>query len=193
VPTTDIEAVVRSRLRSMRVARGWSLDDLASRSNLSASTISRVETGKRTISLDVLQPLCRALHIDINQLLDTGDDEDVVIRPLPESWPGATMWPLTRHHDRSSYFAAKVRFEPTTHQLEPQVHPGHDWFFVLSGAVELTLGDRTIVVREGEAAEFSTMTPHAFAAHGGPAEVVTILDRDGQHAHGHPQRRREAS
>jgi transcriptional regulator with XRE-family HTH domain len=185
VATNDIDALVRSRLRSIRISRGWSLDDLAARSHLSASTISRVETGKRTISLDVLQPLCRALHVALDELLDTSTDDDVVIRPLPESWPGATMWPLTRHRDGNGIFAAKVRYEPTGHRPVPQVHPGHDWFFVVSGAVELTLGDRTIIVEEGQAAEFSTMTPHAFAAHGGPAEIITILDRDGQHAHGH--------
>ena len=58
-----------------------------------------------------------------------------------------------------------------------------DWFFVLSGSVLLTLGDREIIVNEGEAAEFSTMTPHRFVAHDGPAEIISIFDRDGQHAH----------
>ena len=59
---TDVETIVRFRLRSIRTSRGWSLDDLAARSNLSASTISRVETGKRTISLDVLQSLWMVLR-----------------------------------------------------------------------------------------------------------------------------------
>jgi transcriptional regulator with XRE-family HTH domain len=178
----DIEAVVRSRLRSVRLSRGWSLDELATRTNLSASTISRVETGKRTISLDVLQPLCRALQVDLNALFDTGEDDDVVIRPHPEVWHGAVMWPLSRARS-SPFFAAKIRYEPTGQVPELQVHPGHDWFFVLSGTVTLRLGARTLVVQEGQAAEFSTMTPHAFTAQDGPAEVITILDRDGQHAH----------
>ena len=68
---------------------------------------------------------------------------------------------------------------------EPRVHPGRDWFFVLDGRVRLTLGDRDITVEAGEAAEFATMTPHAFAAVDGPAELIMIFDRDGQHAHVH--------
>jgi ribosome-binding protein aMBF1 (putative translation factor) len=44
--------MVRTRLRSLRRTLGWSLDDLAERSHLSASTISRIETGKRALSLD---------------------------------------------------------------------------------------------------------------------------------------------
>ncbi len=76
---------MRTRLRSLRQALGLSLDELAVRTNLSASTISRVETGKRTISLDVLLPLAAALQVDLDSLLDLHSDEDVVIRPTPSS------------------------------------------------------------------------------------------------------------
>jgi quercetin dioxygenase-like cupin family protein len=64
-----------------------------------------------------------------------------------------------------------------------RVHPGRDWFTVLSGTVVLRLGERTILVGAGEAAEFSTMVPHAFGAHGSPAAVLCILDRDGERTH----------
>jgi hypothetical protein len=60
-----------------------------------------------------------------------------------------------------------------------------DWFFVLESRVPLWLGEREVVVETGEAAEFTTMTPHAFAALDGPAELVMIFDRDGQRAHTH--------
>jgi len=178
----DINATVRARLRSLRLALGWSLDDVAARAHLSASTISRIETGKRTISLDVLAPLCRALQVDVNALLDTTeDDEDVVIRPLPTTAPGRTTWPLSR--PTGSTFAAKVRIEPGAPTDDVRIHPGHDWFFVLSGRILLTLGERQIVVSEGEAAEFSTMTPHVMTAIDEPAEVLTLFDSEGQRAH----------
>jgi quercetin dioxygenase-like cupin family protein len=64
-----------------------------------------------------------------------------------------------------------------------RVHPGHDWFTVLSGVIVLRLGERTILVKAGEAAEFSTMVPHAFGAQDGPAEILCILDHDGQRTH----------
>jgi hypothetical protein len=37
--------------------------------------------------------------------------------------------------------------------------------------------------RSGQAAEFNTMTPHWIAGHGAPVEILTIFDRDGEHAH----------
>jgi quercetin dioxygenase-like cupin family protein len=65
------------------------------------------------------------------------------------------------------------------------VHPGRDWFTVLSGTVLLLLGDRTIRVEAGQAAEFSTMVPHSFGAEGGPAEIIVMLDPEGERTHLH--------
>jgi transcriptional regulator with XRE-family HTH domain len=179
----DIEELVRARLRSLRNTLGLSLDELAARTNLSPSTISRVETGKRTISLDILVPLATALQVDLDTLLDVRSDDDVVIRPTPNSSGQRTTWVLSR--PTGSTVAVKMRLEPTRRAAEKRVHPGHEWFFVTEGRVRLSLGDRQITVEAGEAAEFATMTPHAFTAIDGAAELIVIFDRDGQRAHVH--------
>jgi transcriptional regulator with XRE-family HTH domain len=179
----DIEHVVRRRLRSLRTTLGLSLDELGARTNLSPSTISRVETGKRTISLDILLPLAAGLQVGLDVLLDVSTDDDVVIRPTPSQIGGRTTWMLSR--PGGSKVAVKMRIEPTRNEVQQRVHPGHDWLFVLSGRILLSLGDREITVDTGEAAEFATMTPHAFAAVDRPAELLMIFDRDGQQAHIH--------
>lgn len=180
---SDVEEVVRTRLRSLRTTLGYSLEELAERTHLSPSTISRVETGKRTLGLDVLLPLATALQVSLDVLLDVEDDHDVVIRPIPNRAGTRTTWLLSRPDGRT--MAAKIRLEPTSGRPRQRVHPGHDWFVVIHGRVRLWLGDRQIDVEAGEAAEFATMTPHAFSALDGPAEMVMIFDRDGQRAHVH--------
>ena len=179
----EIEEMVRTRLRSLRTTSGLSLDDLAARTRLSPSTISRLETGKRTISLDVLVPIARALQVDLDSLLDADDDQDVVIRPTPDTCGARTTWLLSRPDGATT--AIKMRLDPTRRPERQRVHPGHDWFFVVSGRVSLLLGEREITVEAGEAAEFSTMTPHAISALDGPAELLMIFNRDGLHAHVH--------
>lgn len=174
---------MRTRLRSLRNTLGLSLDELGARANISPSTISRIETGKRTISLDVLLPLANALQIGLDALLDVQRDDDVVIRPQLSSSGERTTWMLSRPTD--STVALKVRYEPTDRMREQRTHPGRDWFFVIEGRVRLLLGEREIVVESGEAAEFSTMTPHAINAIDRPAELIMVFDRDGQRAHVH--------
>ncbi|MEM9710817.1 MAG: helix-turn-helix domain-containing protein [Actinomycetota bacterium] len=179
------EDVVRGRLRSLRTSLGLSLDELAAQTNLSPSTISRLETGKRSISLDVLIPLARGLHVDLDTLVTTQSDDDVVIRPTPNQAGHITTWLLSR--PTGSTVALKMRLEPSDEPPDQRVHPGHDWFFVTQGRVKLLLGERELTVETGEAAEFETMTPHAVTTIDGPAELIMIFDRDGQRAHVHTE------
>src|SRR5699024_1162559 len=124
----------------------------------------------------------RALRTDVETLLAEDVDEDVVIRPTPTREHGRTTWMLTKATGTTT--ARQVRLDPGP-RPQPRVHPGHDWFFVLEGRVELTLGERIVRVEAGEAAEFATMTPHAFVAVDGPAEVIMVVDSDGHRVHRH--------
>lgn len=181
--STEVETLARMRLRSIRTTLGYSLDEVAERSNLSASTISRIETGKRALSIDVLVPLAEALQVSVDDLLRAEDDDDVVIRPTQRTDGARTTWPLNRVNGRT--MAMKMRLEPAPEIPTTRVHPGFDWFLVLEGRVLLQLGERRIEVAQGEAAEFSTMTPHAISAIDEPAELVMVFDREGQRAHLH--------
>ena len=181
VRAPELDQLVRTRLRSLRTTLGLSLDDLARQTDLSASTISRLETGRRTISLDVLVPLARALQVSLDQLLTQPGDDDDVIRPTPARTGDHKAWVVSRA--TAPRTALRMQITPTRRRIEQRVHPGHDWFYVLSGDVVLHLGERDIRVATGEAAEFDTMIPHAITAHDGPAEVIMIFDRDGQRAH----------
>jgi transcriptional regulator with XRE-family HTH domain len=182
----DLDGLVRTRIRGLRAARGWSLDDLAARCYLSPSTLSRIETGHRRIALDQLAPIARALGTTLDQLVESADDEDVVIRPQRDEARGVTTWMLSREPGPHGMTVAKMRITrpaPPRGTDELRVHPGQDWFTVLSGTVVLLLGERTILVEAGQAAEFSTMIPHAFGAHEGPAEILCVFDHDGQRTH----------
>jgi transcriptional regulator with XRE-family HTH domain len=178
----ELDALVRQRIRGLRVARGWTLDELAARAYLTPSTLSRIETGHRRIALDQLAPIARALGTSLDQLVESGRDEDVVIRPHHDDSRGMTTWLLNREGAPAGMTVAKLRVDRPVPEVL-RVHPGRDWFVVLSGTVVLRLAARTIVVKAGEAAEFSTMVPHAFGSAGGPAEVLCILDQEGERSH----------
>lgn len=180
-----IDMVIRERIRGLRRARGWSLDALAARCHLSPSTLSRIETGHRRIALDQLVPLARALGTSLDELVEPADDEDIVIRPEPTHEAGWTVWLLSHERALNGATAAKVRIpaDAARSQDDLRVHPGREWFTVLSGTARLQLGERTILVETGHAAEFSTMIPHMIGAEGGPAELLTIFDPEGERAH----------
>lgn len=182
-----LDTVIRQRIRGLRLARGWSLDALAARCYLSPSTLSRIETGHRRIALDQLVPIARALGTTLDQLVESAEDEDVVIRPQPDHTRGLTTWLLSSERALHGVTVAKMRItaERPAGAGQLSVHPGREWFTVLSGTARLQLGERTILVQAGNAAEFSTMVPHSIGAHDGPVEILTIFDHDGERAHLH--------
>ncbi|BFV55099.1 helix-turn-helix transcriptional regulator [Kitasatospora sp. CMC57] len=177
---------MRKRIRGLRVAMGLSLDQLAERCFLSPSTLSRIETGHRRISLDQLASISRALGTTLDQLVESPDDSDVVIRPHHDPSRGLTQWTFSRNPDVHVARMRITRPAPASAgapKAQLKVHPGKEWFTVLSGTIVLLLGERRIVVEAGQAAEFSTMVPHAIGAQGGPADILGIFDHDGQRSH----------
>ncbi|WP_104090030.1 helix-turn-helix transcriptional regulator [Arthrobacter sp. GMC3] len=182
-----VDNLIRQRIRGLRLSRGWSLENLAAKCQLSPSTLSRIETGHRRIALDQLLPIARALGTTLDALVESAEDEDIVIRPQPGHSPGLTTWILSNEDGLYGKTVAKMRITPERPGGPALlgVHPGRDWFTVLSGIARLQLGDRTILVHPGEVAEFSTMVPHSIGAHESPVEILSILNHDGGRAHLH--------
>ena len=178
-----LDEVIPARIRGLRLARGWSLDAMAARCRMSASTLSRMETGQRRIAIDQLVTIARVLGTSLDQLVEPVDDGDVVIRPRRDRGHGATTWMLTREDDPHGITVARMRITARRPAGRLGVHPGHEWFTVLSGTARLHLGERVILIEAGQAAQFSTMSPHAITAHDGPVEIIVLLDRDGRRAH----------
>src|SRR5690606_30722856 len=123
----NTETIVRQRIRGLRTARGWTLDTLAARCFLSPSTLSRIETGRQRIALEQLVAIAKALGTSLDQLVEPEGDDDVVIRPEPESVGGMTFWLLSRERDRRGVTIAKMRITEEREVHEPQVHPGYEW------------------------------------------------------------------
>lgn len=185
-PEIDLSRVVRQRIRGLRQARGWNLEALAARCRMSPSTLSRIETGQRSIGLEQLVPLARGLGTTIDHLVESEQDEDVVIHPVAHREVGLTTWLLSRESPQpGGSMVAKMRITRRRRHGPGHlaVHPGKEWFMVLSGTALLHLGDRKITVETGQAAEFATMTPHSIGTVGGTVEILTMFDADGERAH----------
>ncbi|PRI10967.1 helix-turn-helix domain-containing protein [Leucobacter massiliensis] len=169
------------RLRAARQERGWTLDELAGRAGMSVSTLSRLESGKRQASLELLLPLTRQLGIRVDDLLDS-PERDPRVRRRPVTRDGMTIAPLTR--EASEVRAYKITYHPGAPERELQAHEGHEWLYVLSGRLQLDLGERQHLLGRGEAAEFDTTTPHRMRAAGTrAAEVVSIFNTVGERLH----------
>ncbi|MFD7576377.1 helix-turn-helix domain-containing protein [Streptomyces sp. NPDC059810] len=177
----ELDSLVRKRIRALRVAQGWSLEELATRANLSQSSLSRIENGRRRLALDQLVTLARALDTSLDQLVETATD-DVVTSPMIDGALGLMRWPI-KAEPGMTVVRQRMTEPPPESPARLRAHPGREWLVVLSGTAVLLLGNRRIRVETNQAAEFPTMLPHAIGAEGGPCEILGIFDRDARRGH----------
>lgn len=164
------------RLRALRHDRGLTLETLAEDTGISVSTLSRLESGRRRPTLDLLIPLARAHRVALDQLVTAPATGDPRVHLKPRSRErGSVLVPLTQYPGRVQVFKQVLAHR------EPRLvtHSGYEWLYVLAGELRLILGKREITLRPGEVAEFDTSEPHWF----GPAdaEAVEILHLFGPH------------
>jgi transcriptional regulator with XRE-family HTH domain len=164
------------RLRALRRGRGLTLETLAAGTGISVSTLSRLESGRRRPTLDLLIPLARAHRVALDQLVAapaTGDPR-VHLKPYRRK-RGSVLVPLTQYPGRVQVF--KQVLAPRKPKLV--THAGYEWLYVLAGELRVILGERDFTLRPGEVAEFDTSEPHWFGPAG--ATAVEILHLFGPH------------
>jgi transcriptional regulator with XRE-family HTH domain len=179
----DVLAAVGPRLRALRLERSITLAALSETTGISVSTLSRLESGGRRATLELLLPLARAYQVQLDDLVGappTGDPR-VYARPIKRF--GQTILPLSRQAGGLQAFKhvipAGKRQDP-----EPKTHEGYEWVYVISGHLRLILGEHDLVLPPGEAAEFDTRVPHWFGSATGEAvEFLTIFGPQGERMH----------
>lgn len=176
---------VGQRLKHLRLRRDITLTELANETQISTSTLSRLEAGHRRPTLEQLLPLARYYGVTIDSLVGaprTGDPR-VDLRPVSCS-DGSVIIPLTRRPGGVQAYKFVLPAAEDDAIPDLRSHDGYDWAYVLNGTLRLVLGDHDLLLEAGEAAEFDTRTPHWFGAtSAGGVEYLSLIGRQGERAH----------
>jgi transcriptional regulator with XRE-family HTH domain len=183
--STAIDAVladVGPRLKRARTQRDVTLTELAAATGISKSTLSRLESGQRKPSLELLLPIAQAHRIPLDELVGAPDVGDPRIQLKPEKRNGRIVVSLTRQPQ--GMHAWKVIIPPERGEPELRTHEGYEWLYVLSGELRLILAGHDVTMQPGEVAEFDTALPHWFGPAGNqPVEILSLLSRQGERMH----------
>lgn len=168
-----------SRLRSLRSAKGWTLEELAERSGLSTPFLSRLESGDRQPSIAAVLTLARVFGVPMGSLFEIRqDDESCLVIRVGER--------TTHHGNGIDYLplsgASRFNLQPMRAMISPlrqgserYQHEGEEWLYVLSGRLQLCVGDREYELETGDAAHFDSRQPHRLnALDGHEAEVILV-------------------
>ncbi|MFJ9024091.1 helix-turn-helix domain-containing protein [Streptomyces sp. NPDC102259] len=173
------------RLRAARERHGATLAGVSCATGISPSTLSRIETGRRKPTLEVVLRLAKEYGVSLDELAGTA--------PAPAAEPRASaplsfgddkaVVPLTRYvgglHAHKHVLPAVADPPARPRQVS---HEGYEWLCVLYGRLWLALGNQDLVLAAGDVAEFDTRTPHgvANAGAGGPVEYLILFGPQGE-------------
>ncbi|MYS87962.1 helix-turn-helix domain-containing protein [Embleya scabrispora] len=174
---------VAPRLRRLRARRGLTLAALSEATGISKSTLSRLESGQRRPSLELLLPLAGVYHVPLDELVGAPEVGDPRVRLTPRPLPsGGTSVSLTRTPGPLQAFKMIIADRGTEPNL--RTHEGYEWLYVLNGRLRLVLADHDLILGPGEAAEWDTRLPHWFgSADGRPVEILSLFGRQGERMH----------
>ncbi|MFI6504104.1 helix-turn-helix domain-containing protein [Nonomuraea typhae] len=182
--TEDVLGAVGPRLRALRRDRGITLAALAATTGVSESTLSRLESGQRRATLELLLPLARAYDVPLDDLVGAPRTGDPRIHLKPMRRFGMVFVPLSRRPGGTQAFKMIIPARPEPLEPTPQTHEGFEWVYVLSGRLRLVLGEHDLTMSAGETAEFDTSLPHWLgSADGGAVELLVLFGLQGVRAH----------
>jgi transcriptional regulator with XRE-family HTH domain len=181
---SEVLNAVGPRLRELRRKRAMTLAELAERTEISESTLSRLESGGRKPTLELLLPLAEIYNVPLDELVGAPRTGDPRVHLQPVTRDGMTFVPLSRRP--GGLQAHKLVIPPKAGDAEPDLktHEGFEWVYVLAGRLRLLLGDQRLVLTSGEVAEFDTHVPHWLGPDDDHAvELLILFGRQGERAH----------
>jgi transcriptional regulator with XRE-family HTH domain len=202
-------SVLGPRLRAIRLSRGLSLRELARKLDLSPSTISQIETGKLQPSVRTLYALVSEFGVTVDAVLfeeatPSPDEPSAVVsdsfaaaegpglavqraegRPAITLDSGVTWERLMFWADDDVEFIEAI-YEPAGASGPDDAlvrHSGHEFGYVLSGALHVVVGSDEFVLEPGDSITFPSSTPHRLGNEGSETARAIWVVRGRREAH----------
>jgi transcriptional regulator with XRE-family HTH domain len=183
-------------LRALRTRKGWTLAEVAERTGLPISTLSKLENDKMSLTYDKLTRISSGLEVDIAQLLSADSAAEPAgrasgRRSVTRSGEGKVidtgqyLYRYLATDLLNKHFVpifGEVRARSIEEFGELIQHAGEEFVYILEGAVEVhTSLYAPLRLESGDCVYFDSEMPHAYiAAAPGPCRMLSICSASEQ-------------
>lgn len=169
-----------ARVRDLRKARGWTLEQAASQAGLARSTMSKIENGQMSPTYDALKKLAVGLKISVPQLFTPPKRDQINGRmSVTRAGDGAHQATVTYEHELLAETLSKKQMLPYRARIRARDvaefdgwvrHDGEEFLYVLTGVIRLyTEFYEPIEMRRGDSAYYDATMGH---------NVISVSDED---------------
>ena len=175
---TDEVRLIAERIREMREIIGFSVEEMAEKTNLTAETYSLYESGKIDLPFTFIHKCALAFGIGITDILE-GHSAHLSSYTVTRKGQGtrtakedgieiSNLAPLFRNKLAEPYWVKyEYSEELQNKEIHTTTHGGQEFDLVLSGTLKVRVGDHTEVLEEGDSIYYKSSTPHGMIAMNG--------------------------
>jgi DNA-binding XRE family transcriptional regulator len=186
----NTDKIVGKRIKSLREFQSIGLNEMAERTGLDVEQINRIESDKDLPSLAPLIKIARTLGVRLGTFLDDQDTLGPVISRKTKWKEGFSFSTnQTASHTHMDYYSLSAdksgrHMEPFIIQVAPRKadefqlssHEGEEFIFCLNGAIEVTYGEDSHILEEGDSIYYdSIVTHHVHAADSRGAKILAVI------------------
>lgn len=176
---------IGERLRGLRDVLDIPAEDIANLCGITTDDYLKTEQGEGELSISNLQKISKRYGIALDVLL-FGEEPHMNAYFLTRRGQGMSVErrKAYKYQSLASGFRGRkaepflVKVEPKADNapLERNSHEGQEFDIVTSGTMEITIGNKTLVLNEGDSIYFDARKEHGMRAIGGtPVEFIAII------------------
>ncbi len=174
--------MIAHRIRELREACDYTVNQLAEELGISADVLSGYENDGQDIPISVIYDIAHFFKVDFAEILTgntarintycvTRRDEGLKINRCP----GYDFLSIAHKYNGKIMEPMIVTVEPDNKEMKLITHPGQEFNYVLEGTVRVTVGSKEVTLNEGDSVYFNPTYPHGQRAVGGTAKFLTVI------------------
>jgi transcriptional regulator with XRE-family HTH domain len=165
------------KVKQLRIDNGMTLKDLSEKTDLSVSFLSQIERGTSSLAITSLKKIADAFGVKMVYFFEEPENPNYAVKkeeqkPFKLESSESTFIRLSSNFLERKIEPFIVTMQPFQKDLEFVRHPGEEFYYVLNGALLMTINEKEYYLREGEAIHFPSTHLHMWE---NPLNQETIL------------------
>lgn len=144
---------IGKKVKQYRTQNGLTLEELASRTELTKGFLSQIENDLTSPSISTLGDIVEALGMDMSSFFKEEDSEQFVFTSedyFVDDKEGSKITWIVPNAQKNEMEPIVLELEPGASSNEVLPHEGEELGYVLSGKVTMVMGDERITVKKGQ-------------------------------------------
>lgn len=184
--STQME-VIAKRIIELREILDIGADEMSEKLNIGISQYLDYESAKTDIPIGVLYAVSAILNVDPTELM-SGDaprmDGYSLVRKggglKVERYKGYNFASLAFNYKNRDMDPMIVTITKNEKNVKPVIHKGQEFNYCLKGVVKVVVGQKELILNEGDSLYFNPMQPHMQIAVSEVAVFLTVINERGK-------------